>query len=267
MTAEGCSPRTIAQRTAAVQRLAATTDPVTTTTQQVTDWIAAPNTHTGRTRSAATIDTYWRDLNAWYDHIVAAGHLTTSPMAGLRRPPQPKGIPRPLPTDDYRHLVATAHGNLLAWLMLGLREGLRTAEIARFRGDQIEGDWIVAHGKGGRIDMLPLHPCIADLAGDYPRSGYWFPGRGRYPHVWPESVTRAVREHFRAHGVPAGAVHRLRHTYGTELIRSGANVRVVQRLMRHANLATTARYAEAAPEEAAEAVRRLPAPDAPDTLR
>ncbi len=55
----------------------------------------------------------------------------------------------------------------------------------------------------------------------------------------------------------SGAHHRCRHTYATTLLRSGANIRVVQSLMRHQGLAVTARYLEVNDDERTAAVGRL----------
>lgn len=54
-----------------------------------------------------------------------------------------------------------------------------------------------------------------------------------------------------------GSLHRCRHTYVTSLLRSGANIRVVQSLMRHQGLAVTARYLEVNDDERTDAVARL----------
>jgi len=91
--------------------------------------------------------------------------------------------------------------------------------------------------------MIPTHPALWDLAQSYPRRGLWFPSPVRAgEHYGTGYVTQRVAERFRDVGIERGSIHRLRATYGTSLLRSGANLRVVQTLMRHSSLATTEHY-------------------------
>ena len=76
--------------------------------------------------------------------------------------------------------------------------------------------------------------------------------------VTPTAVSLAVSNLFARLGIE-GSLHRCRHTYGTRLLRSGANIRVVQTLMRHSNLTTTAKYTAVDESEQIEAIRRLAA--------
>lgn len=71
-------------------------------------------------------------------------------------------------------------------------------------------------------------------------------------------VTRAVRILFDELGIE-GATHRTRHSYGTALLRGGANIRVVQELMRHSSLATTAAYLGVDEDERRRAIALLAA--------
>lgn len=266
MTAEGRSTSTIAQRIETMQRFATRVrvDPVTATTDDVVTFLSLPHAITGAPLSAASRDTYYRDLLAWFTYLTAAGIRADSPMTGLTRPPKPKGVPRPITTGQYQELVADARGDLLAWLLLGGLEGYRVSDMARMCGEHIQGDSIyVEGGKGDKDAVLPLHPRVAALAQFYPRHGWWFPARragSRYPHVWPESITGTVATHFRAHGITRGGPHRLRHYFATELIRAGTPISVVRVLMRHENLATTQIYLQVTHEEATRAVIALPDP-------
>lgn len=57
-----------------------------------------------------------------------------------------------------------------------------------------------------------------------------------------------------------GTAHQLRHWYATELVRAGVNLRIVQTLMRHASLQTTARYTKIDEQQARDALAALPTP-------
>ncbi len=71
------------------------------------------------------------------------------------------------------------------------------------------------------------------MAEQYPSRGVWFPGgwSGR-AHVSTHQVTTRVSDLFRAAGIEHGSIHRCRHTFATQMLRNGANIRVVQTLMR-----------------------------------
>lgn len=204
-----------------------------------------------------TLRTYYDHFHALYTWLTTTDRLCASPLTGIKRPPTPKPRPRPLSRDDARRALLTASGDLRAYLLLGRFAGLRAHEIAKFAGEDIDADALYVFGKGGQAAIIPTHPALWELAQNYPRSGYWFPSpRAAAGHVSAHSVTMRVSRHFARLGID-GSSHRNRHLYGTELLRSGANLRVVQELMRHADLTTTVRYLGVDQEEKAEAIRRL----------
>ncbi len=265
MVAANQASTTIGQRIDTVERLLRRlrVNPVTATSDDIARFLALPTERGGKPLSPASRDTYYRDLSAWYSHLKAVHVRDDNPLDNLARPKQPRRVPRPITVPVISDLITAAHGNTKAWMMLAYLEGLRAADCAAFRGDQIDGDRIYVEGKGGHIDCLPAHPRVLKLAAFYPRTAWWFPARGtgtRYPHVRPESVTRAVSEHFRAHGIRTGSIHRCRHSYATHLLQMGVNIRVVQRLMRHESLDTTAGYLQVTDQETADAIHRIPDP-------
>jgi len=84
--------------------------------------------------------------------------------------------------------------------------------------------------------------------------GFWFPAqRG---HVDATAISSKVTAHFRRHRIE-GCYHRCRHTYGTGLLQAGLNLRIVQTLMRHESLTSTAAYLAVDEDERAAAIRLL----------
>lgn len=200
---------------------------------------------------------YYQHLKSFYGWGVRAGHLECDPMLMLRAPRVPKSQPRPLTEAEVERVLVGAAGNLRMWLLLGLLAGLRSFEVAKLRGEDVDEQAIYVVGKGNKAAFVPTHPDLWALAGAYPRSGWWFPGmRDPSVHVHSSSVSCIVSRHFRSVGV-TGSLHRCRHTYATCLLRSGVNIRVVQSLMRHESLATTAGYTAVDEDERALAVRLL----------
>lgn len=201
--------------------------------------------------------TYHSHLVSIFEWRMAIGHAAVSPMDRIRRAPSPSKRPWPLSEFERRRAVEAATGNVGAYLLLGCMQGLRAGEIAAMRGENITSQGVYVMGKGGQGDMLPTHPLVWELAQAYPRKGYWFPSNVPHrEHIRSETVTISVGTLFARLNIE-GASHRARHTYGTNLRRSGADTRLVQKLMRHRSLATTEYYLGVDDDEMRQALERL----------
>lgn len=120
----------------------------------------------------------------------------------------------------------------------------------------MHGGTLKVLGKGGRLDYLPLHDTIRELAPSM-NSGWWFPARaGRDGHIKGQSVSDLLADARDRAGITDAHLtgHSLRHSFGTELVRGGANIRAVQELMRHSSLQTTQRYTQVLDEDRRQAL-------------
>ncbi|MCV7090197.1 site-specific integrase [Mycobacterium interjectum] len=155
------------------------------------------------------------------------------------------------------------HHRTRVMILLAALAGLRVHEIAKFRGEDIDLDarTLRVTGKGGRTDSLPVHPMLVAAALTMPARGWWFPANSRRPgdHVHGKSVSDIIGNAMRRAGVP-GTPHGLRHSFGSNLVASGADLRTAQTLLRHANLQTTAIYVQVADGKRVEAIDRLTLP-------
>ncbi|MDE9365978.1 site-specific integrase [Luteipulveratus sp. YIM 133132] len=180
-------------------------------------------------------------------------------MQDVRKPRVPKARPRPLTPREVHQLLTTPtrHPHVVTWLQLGLLQGLRVHEAAKLRGEDLTEDTLFVIGKGAKPAELPTHPEIWRIAQSYPRQGLWFPSRNQ--PALPQgkrSVITAISRHFERAGV-VGTSHRCRHTFATRLLREGVNIRVVQDLMRHSALSSTAAYLAVDADERVAAIRLL----------
>lgn len=201
--------------------------------------------------------TYFGHLRSYFGWLAETGRITADPTAGLRRPKTPKPKPRPITTTEARAALGAARGHRHMWLLLGLFAGLRAHEIAKMRGEDVTADALFVVGKGRKAAEVPTHPDVWAYARHYPRTGHWFPSpRFGHAHIEAAAVTNGTTVLFRSLGIE-GSIHRCRHYYATQLLRSGVSVRVVQTLMRHDSLATTAAYLAVDEEERVAAVRGL----------
>lgn len=161
----------------------------------------------------------------------------------------PKRLPRILPDGSAERLLAVAQGPRdRAIVLIGFYLGLRCAEIVGRQVGDLDFDraaCAVRHGKGDRDRTVPIPAKVAAelLAWTRGRTGWLFPGRHPGTHLTTRAVQDMIKRLAAQAGLPAWASpHKMRHVYATTLLDRGANIRAVQELLGHANLATTEVY-------------------------
>jgi integrase/recombinase XerD len=204
-----------------------------------------------------TRSTYHANLTCFCAWLVATGHREENPMVAVRKPKRPAPRPRPLTESEVARVLSVVEGSVRDWILLALLAGLRASEIAKIRGEDVTADGIYVIGKGGKAETLPCHDDLWAMAERYPQRGYWFPGPDD-GHLRSQQISLIVGKLFHAMGID-GSIHRCRHVYGTRLLRAGENIRIVQKLMRHSNLDTTASYTAVDEDELRAAINRLSA--------
>lgn len=254
MRSWGAAETTIAKRIVIARVLAEKwPDPGAVVSTDLTAMLADP------AYSPWTRSTYFNHMRSLYGWLTETGHIPEDPTAKMRRPRSPGAKPRPLTTHEATLALAAAVGHRRTWLLLGMLAGLRAHETAKIRGEDVTEASIYVRGKGGKDSMLPTHPLVWQVAQTYPRVGHWFPSpRSSRPHICSQTVSSYITRLFADLGID-GSYHRCRHSYGTNLLRSGVNLRIVQDLMRHSSLATTAAYLGVNEDERRAAIERLAA--------
>lgn len=249
----GAAQTTITARTGVLAAVLERWHPITVTSMELAAWLGNPEW------SAWTRETYFSHLRSLFDWLRITGQRADDPTRDMRRPSAPRGKPRPLSPGQVRQVLDAATGDLRTWFLLGMLAGLRAHEIAKLRGEDVTESGLYVVGKGGQGAMLPTHSDLWALAQSYPRVGWWFPSpRAASGHVHAKQVTNKTTALFGSLGIE-GSSHRARHTFGTNLLRGGANIRVVQELMRHASLATTQGYLDVDDDERRAAIDGLAA--------
>lgn len=185
---------------------------------------------------------------AFYRFAVREGYRDDNPAERLATVKVPRAIPRPFTRGQVDAMLTSgAYRRTRAMILLGYYQGFRVSMIARVHGRDIdlEAGTIATVGKGNKAAVLPLHPVIAELALTMPRDGYWFPARGgRDGHISGHAVTDLIGDAIRRAGItdPRLTPHSLRHSFGTDLVDGGVDIRVVQELMMHEQLSSTQIY-------------------------
>ncbi|MCP1835614.1 site-specific recombinase XerD [Bradyrhizobium sp. USDA 4532] len=132
--------------------------------------------------------------------------------------------------------------------------GLRVGEVVRLKVSSIDSKRMLLHienGKGGRDRYAMLSPRLLEILRAYwtrTRSGLWlFPGQDPGEHASIPAIRAACRAaRRRARIAKPITVHTLRHSFATHLLEGGIDIRIIQVLLGHAYLGSTARYAQVA---------------------
>lgn len=231
-------------------------DPLTSTAMDVARWMSG-----NEQWSQSTAATYYSYLMSWHKWLVMFEHRGDNPMHKLVTPRRPERSPRPISDTDLIALLnLRMHRRTKVMILLGALAGLRVAEIALVRGEDIDtcAGRIQVLGKGNKRAWVPLHPILAEVATTMPARGYWFPGNSRRPGlpIRAKSVSDIIGQAMRRGGIE-GTPHALRHWYATTLLSEGADLRTVQELMRHSSVQTTQVYTQVPDSRRAAAVSRL----------
>jgi integrase/recombinase XerD len=167
----------------------------------------------------------------------------------------PEKLPPVLNSDEVVRFLQAVVGlrNRVA-LTTAYAAGLRIGEVARLKVAAIDSGRMLLHiesAKGGKDRYAMLSPRLLEILRAYwkrARPSLWlFPGQEPGSHVSRgalQSACRAARQ--RARIGKRVTTHSLRHSFATHLLESGTDIRIIQVLLGHSHLETTARYAQVA---------------------
>ena len=163
--------------------------------------------------------------------------------------------PRKLPTvlggdEIVRFLESVSSLKARVALTAAYAAGLRVSEVVTLKVSDIDSGRMVMrieHGKGGKERYAMLSAPLLGILRSYWRMArpplYLFPGRAADKPIEPTVLHAACRSAAAAAGLDKRvSVHVLRHSFATHLLESGVDIRIIQVLLGHENLSTTARY-------------------------
>ncbi len=240
--------------------------PATVQRQDVEGYLAGLATQGLATSTCARRLSAVKQLHAF---LYAEGIRDDDPAAPVRGPKKPRRLPKTLSTDDVSRLIAAAHdGESLAALRQAClvevlyATGLRVSELVSLPVAQVRRNpqMIRIKGKGGKERLAPLSDrARAAIAAYLPlRDGgkdkdspFLFPSRGKLGHLTRERFYQMIRELALKAGLdPAGiSPHTMRHAFATHMLANGADLRVIQTLLGHADIATTEIYTHVMEDE------------------
>ena len=199
------------------------------------------------------------------NHAISRGHIETNPTRGLKRNPRPK-LTRFLSREEIGRLHEVLDGyeprrpsckSQADIIRLLLQTGCRTGEILKLRWREVGGDTLeLEDSKTGPRQVL-LSPEARAIIERQPRSGS--------PWVFPSPVNPA-RARFdlslwkkvrKLAGIEDVRLHDLRHTFASQAAMQGIPLPVVARLLGHAQVQMTLRYAHVSDRDVESAAERI----------
>lgn len=227
--------------------------------------------------SAATAARRRSSVRQFYRFALAEGWRTDDPSRRLDAPKQGRPLPKSLSRDEIDRLLAAAAARdaaaglrLVALVELAYASGLRVSELLGLKVEAVRRDpaYLIVRGKGGKERLAPLNPAAraalkawltardARRKPETPDSPWLFPSSGRSGHLTPRRFAQLLDEAAVTAGLDPARVspHVLRHAFATHLLEGGADLRVVQTLLGHADIATTQIYTHVATDHLSQLV-------------
>lgn len=174
-------------------------------------------------------------------------------VAWLSWPKVPRSLPVVLTREEVEALLGAVEPLLhRAVVMTAYGAGLRISEACKLELGDIDSKRGVIHvrdGKRGRDRYVMLSPRLLSCLREYyrqtrPRGPHVFPGQKPGRPITPSPVRHALKAALKRVGIKKKVtMHSLRHAFATHLLEAGTDIRVIQVLLGHGSIRTTARYA------------------------
>lgn len=246
----------------------------TASTQELKDYLEdlTHKIHTkGENKSQIAVRTVARRLSAmrqYYRYLVSEDIRSDDPTTTIESPKQGRTLPKTLSEDEVSQLIKTAGEGggadsirLVCLLEMLYATGLRVSELVGLPmaavGENTE--FLMVEGKGGRERMIPLSEPAQKAINDYlsvretfignenraAQEKSFFPSKtSQSGHLTRQRFAQLLKDLARDAKVEEGRVspHILRHAFATHLLSRGADLRSVQKMLGHADIATTQIY-------------------------
>ena len=230
---------------------------------------------TARSMSTATLARRRSALTQWFKFLIGERICAENPVLLIRAPKRARSLPKLLSQDEVRELIkvtlmdSSAEGVRMHALMeLIYASGMRVSELVTLTMNHIERDpkqkkaiqpYFMVKGKGGKDRLVPLHvgaigalmrylSIREQFIPSHRDSKYLFPSNGKSGHLTRQRFGQMLKALcIKANLDPSRcSPHTLRHSFATHLLEGGADLRVIQELLGHADIATTQIYTHVA---------------------
>lgn len=206
-------------------------------------------------------------LRQFHLHLLRERIRADDPTARLDAPRLPRRLPKVLTEAEVEALLAAARtlpeageaATMTAALELLYATGLRVSELLSLPRAALnaQGPMLIVRGKGGKERMVPISEAARAAAQALARRGSWlFPGRNPLRPLTRQAFWGLVKRTALAAGIDPARVspHVLRHAFASHMLAHGADLRSLQLLLGHADIATTEIYTHVQAERLARLV-------------
>ncbi|MGX1747463.1 MULTISPECIES: site-specific tyrosine recombinase XerD [unclassified Brevundimonas] len=227
--------------------------------------------------SAATAARRRASVRQFYRFALGEGWRADDPSRRLDAPKQGRSLPKTLSRDEIEALLtaagaadSTAGLRLIALVEMAYASGLRVSELLALRVEAVRRDpaYLIVRGKGGKERLAPLNSAAREAIKVWldardaarkphaPDSVWLFPSHGKSGHLTPRRFAQLLDQAAVTAGIDPARVspHVLRHAFATHLLEGGADLRVVQTLLGHADISTTQIYTHVATDRLSQVV-------------
>ena len=195
-------------------------------------------------------------LRRFYRFLLREEVRADDPTGLLDSPKLPRGLPKYLSEQEVDALLAAAAARppgqaelIVAALEMLYATGLRVSELLALKVTALPRDGVVlmVRGKGGKERLVPLSDAARDAAAALKagrKEGWLFPGGRRGTPLTRQGFAKALKLVALDAGIDPARVspHVLRHSFASHMLARGADLRSLQLLLGHADIATTAIY-------------------------
>lgn len=227
--------------------------------------------------SAATAARRRASVRQFYRFALGEGWRTDDPSRRLDAPKQGRSLPKTLSRDEIEALLAAAAAadsaaglRLIALVEMAYASGLRVSELLALKVEAVRRDpaYLIVRGKGGKERLAPLNTAAREAIKAWldardaarkpntPDSAWLFPSHGKSGHLTPRRFAQLLDQAAITAGIDPARIspHVLRHAFATHLLEGGADLRVVQTLLGHADISTTQIYTHVATDRLSQVV-------------
>ena len=227
--------------------------------------------------SAATAARRRSSARQFYRFALGEGWRSDDPSRRIDAPKQGRSLPKTLSRDEIEALLtaagaadSTAGLRLIVLVEMAYASGLRVSELLALKVEAVRRDpaYLIVRGKGGKERLAPLNMPAREAIKAWlnardaarkpntPDSAWLFPSHGKSGHLTPRRFAQLLDQAAITAGIDPTRVspHVLRHAFATHLLEGGADLRVVQTLLGHADISTTQIYTHVAVDRLSQVV-------------
>ncbi|MCL1902725.1 MAG: tyrosine recombinase [Alphaproteobacteria bacterium] len=197
--------------------------------------------------------------------------MRNNPASELELPKKQHILPKYLTVEEIELLISSAGDlryakRMRAMLELLYASGLRVSELCELQMSQVLGDKLLVRGKGAKERIVPIHDSAKRALEDYldirtdfmktKNSKHVFPSSSEAGHLTRIAFFKSIKKCAILAGIAPERVspHVLRHSFASHLLEGGANLRAIQTMLGHEDIATTQIYTHIQPGRLKDAV-------------